>query len=267
MKRPRPVVVVLSALAALVAVFALAVPANAAGGTNYVALGDSYSSGVGAGDYTSESGSCDRSPNAYSALWAAAHSPASYVSVACSGAKTTDVIANQLSALSSSTSLVSITIGGNDVGFSNIMETCALDSTDDCVSAVQSAEDYANAHLAGLLDTVYSDISARAPSAHVVVLTYPDFYDLGPAVCVGLSDTAHAKIDEGIDLADSIISDTASSHGFTVGDVRDQFLGHQICDGSDSWLHSLNFSDVSESYHPTADGHSGGYLPVFTAAA
>ena len=34
--------------------------AHAAAPVNYVALGDSYSSGVGAGDYISSSGSCDR---------------------------------------------------------------------------------------------------------------------------------------------------------------------------------------------------------------
>lgn len=43
--------------------------------TGYVALGDSYSSGVGAGSYDSASGSCKRSSKAYPALWAAAHSP------------------------------------------------------------------------------------------------------------------------------------------------------------------------------------------------
>ena len=39
--------------------------------------------------------------------------------------------------------------------------------------------------------------------------------------------------------------------------------GHEICD-SGSWLHSVNFLDVSESYHPTAAGQSGAYLPVFS---
>ncbi len=75
----------------LALVIALAAAPRSGAGANYVALGDSYSSGVGAGDYTSESGGCDRSPNAYSALWAASNAPASYVSVACSGATTADV--------------------------------------------------------------------------------------------------------------------------------------------------------------------------------
>ena len=93
---------------------ALVVPACASSPVHYVALGDSYSSGVGAGDYTG--GSCRRSSHAYSALWAAEHSPASYRSAACSGATTASVLSGQLSAVTSDTTFVTITIGGNDVG-------------------------------------------------------------------------------------------------------------------------------------------------------
>ena len=74
------------AAALTLALVATAVPANAAT-VNYVALGDSYSSGVGAGNYYSSSGSCDRSPNAYPALWAAANSVTTFTFAACSGAK------------------------------------------------------------------------------------------------------------------------------------------------------------------------------------
>ena len=122
----RPAWLVLAAASALVLPFALA-PAASASSVNYVALGDSYSSGVGAGSYNSSSGSCDRSTNAYSQLWANANDPASYLSVACSGATTSTVISSQLSALSASTTLVSITVGGNDIGFASVMETCVLE--------------------------------------------------------------------------------------------------------------------------------------------
>ena len=105
----------------------LAANASATAADHYVALGDSYSSGVGAGSYISASGSCDRSTNAYSQLWVNSRHPAGYVSVACSGATTQDVLNSQISALSSGTTLVSITIGGNDVGFSSVMKTCVLD--------------------------------------------------------------------------------------------------------------------------------------------
>jgi lysophospholipase L1-like esterase len=246
----------------LVVVFA---PSAAADGANYVALGDSYSSGVGAGDYIGSSGSCDRSPNAYSQLWANANAPASYVSVACSGATTADVVNNQLSALNSSTTLVSITIGGNDENFAGIMEDCNLYGTDTCVNDINAAEADASANLPGRLGNVYSGIASRAPNARVVVLDYPDFYDLAND-CVGLSQTSRTKIDEGIDLVDSITANTASAYGFTFADVRGAFDGHEICDDN-RWLHSVNFLDFTESYHPTADGHSQAYYPVFAGAA
>jgi lysophospholipase L1-like esterase len=264
-RRSRSVTLLASLGAATVATLVLASPAHAATGDRYVALGDSYSSGVGAGSYTSSSGSCDRSTNAYSALWAAAHAPASYVSVACSGATTTSVINTQLSALSSTTTLVSITVGGNDVGFANIMQTCAIYGTTECVNAVQAAENLANAQLPGWLDNVYNGIRSAAPGARVVVLDYPVFYQLN-TFCVGLSATSHAKIDEGINLVDGILSAAAGRHGFRFADVRSIFVGHQLCSG-DKWLHALNLFDITESYHPTANGQSLGYLPVFTSVA
>lgn len=267
MRRSRSLAAAAAALvAALVAALALAGAASASPADRYVALGDSYSSGVGAGDYTDESGDCDRSPHAYSALYATAVAPASYVSVACSGATTGDVDATQLSALSADTSLVSITIGGNDVGFSDIMTTCVLYGESDCIAAVDSAEASARANLPGWLDTTYSGITTHAPNARVVVLGYPVFYDLSVSGCIGLSDASRAKIDEGIGLVDGIIADRAGAHGFAYGDVTPNFAGHQICDG-DSWLHSLNWLDIGESYHPTAAGQADGYYPAFAALA
>lgn len=265
MTRPRSLVLAGAAVAALIVALIPGAAQAATGG--YVALGDSYSSGVGAGDYISSSGSCDRSPNAYSALYNNAHHPSSYVSVACSGATTTDVNANQLSALSASTGLVSITIGGNDVGFANIMETCVLEGTDECVAAVNAAESKAQNQLPGLLNTTYNGIRSHAPNAKVVVLDYPVFYDLSASFCIGLSDESRTKIDEGINLADGIIKTAATSHGFSFADVRSQFVGHQLCSGGTKWLHSLNFTDITESYHPTAAGQSGGYYPVFNSVA
>src|ERR1700755_1935176 len=91
----------------LAAVIGAGIPAQAASAVHYVALGDSYSSGVGAG---STSGSCGQSPNAYAPLWGKANSPASFTFAACSSARTSDVISSQLSSLSASTTLVSITI-------------------------------------------------------------------------------------------------------------------------------------------------------------
>jgi lysophospholipase L1-like esterase len=266
--RPRSAASALVAGAAALAAAALPVlvpaPASAQPIVHYVALGDSYSSGVGAGNYIGSSGSCDQSTNAYPALWDAANQPASYVSEACSGATTATVLSSQLSALSAATTLVSITIGGNDVGFSSVMETCVLESTSSCVSAVNHAEALIASQLPGELDSVLSAISADAPNARVVVLDYPHLYDLNKSSsCIGLSTTDRTDLNQGGDQLDSRIRAAAAHHGDVFADVRGAFTGHEICDSS-SWLHSVNFLDVSESYHPTASGQSSAYEAVFS---
>lgn len=267
MRRSRLLSLTAAAATAAVLTLGLAVPALAAT-TNYVALGDSYSSGVGSGSYTSSSGSCDRSTLAYSQLWANANHPGSFTFVACSGAKTTDVINNQVAALSSATTLVSITIGGNDVNFAGVMQDCVLYSTSTCVSEINAAENTARTQLPGWLDNAYNAIRSHAPNARVVVLSYPRFYDTSVWWCIGLSGTDRSKINEGADVLDGVIQAAAARHGFAFADVRSRFAaGHEICDGGSSWLHSVDWTDIGQSYHPTSAGQSGGYLPAFSAAA
>ena len=182
----------LAALAfALVAALVLTGPAQAAGPA-YVALGDSYSAGNGAGNYISTSGDCHRSNSAYPALWASAHSPSSFTFAACSGAVTSDVLNSQLGGLNSSTGLVTITIGGNDAGFSDVITTCVTGSDSTCVSRVNAAETFVRSTLPGRLNSVYNAIRAKAPSARVVVLGYPDIYTLN-VFCIGLSATKDRK--------------------------------------------------------------------------
>ncbi|WP_206507622.1 SGNH/GDSL hydrolase family protein [Streptomyces chrestomyceticus] len=232
--------------------------------TDYVALGDSYSSGVGAGSYDSGSGSCKRSTRAYPALWAAAHKPASYHFTACSGARTGDVVANQLAPLNSGTDLVSITIGGNDAGFADTMTTCALQGETACLNRVATARAYVKQTLPGKLDQVYDAIDGKAPAARVVVLGYPRFYKLG-SCSVGLSEKSRAAINAAADDINAVTAKRAADHGFTFADVNTTFAGHEIC-SSAPWLHSVTLP-VENSYHPTANGQSKGYLPVFDSAA
>ena len=260
---------VLTSLGGLVTAVTAMPAAAAAAAVNYVALGDSYSSGLGAGSYISSSGSCDRSNNAYPEQWAAAHSPASFVSVACAGATTADVISSQLSALSASTTLVSLTIGGNDAGFSSTMETCVLRSTSSCVSAVSKAESIINGSLLSSLETTLQDIRAHAPSAKIVLLGYPELYDLSKSsTCIGLSTTDRTDLNGAADQLDTVMGNAAAAtSNVTFADVRSQFAHHEICDGSSSWLNSVNILSISSSYHPTASGQEQGYEPVFAAKA
>jgi lysophospholipase L1-like esterase len=265
MKFPRLVASAACAVSlAAAAITAASSPAYAST-TNYVALGDSYSSGTGTGSYDLDSG-CQRSSKAYAALWASSHSPASFKFVACSGAKTGDVLNNQISALSSSTTLVSITIGGNDAGFSSVMQTCVLGSDSSCTTAVNNAENYMRNTLPGNLSNLYGAMKSRAPSAHFVVLDYPHLYITNDTFCIGLSHTKHVALNGAADVLDGVISTAASNAGFTFDDVRSQFSGHELCSG-DGWLHAVDYTNIGNSYHPTATGHASGYLPVFSAKA
>lgn len=256
----------LSAVSVVILTFLLTLiglgPAHAAG-RDYVALGDSYSSGNGADAYITSSGDCHRSNNAYPAEWAAQHAPSSFGFVACSGARTTDVTNYQTGALSSSTDLVSVTVGGNDAGFSDVMYTCVTGSTSACESRIDEAEAYIRNTLPGRLDTTYDAIRSRAPSARVVVMGYPRMYIEPSWWCPGIGETKREAINDASDLLNSVISGRASAHGFVFGDVRPTFDTHELCSGDD-WLHDLQNPDW-ESYHPTARGHASGYLPVLNA--
>jgi len=241
--------------------------ARAASVSQYVALGDSYSSGVGAGSYISSSGSCERSSKAYPEQWSGADSPGSFVSVACSSATTADVVSSQVPALSASTTLVSITIGGNDAGFAQVMETCVLLPTSSCLNAVSTAEAFITSQLPAKLDNTLSAIRAHAPNARIVVLGYPDLYDLSnSSTCIGLSTKDRTALNGGADALDNALATAASANHDTFADVRGQFAGHEICD-SGSWLNSVDIFAISSSYHPNAAGQELGYLPVFTATA
>ena len=247
----------------LPAVRLLAAPAP----VRYVALGDSYAAGTGAGDGGSARSGCARSADAYPAQWARHHATASFTAVTCDGATTSGVISGQLAALSARTSLVSITIGGNDAGFSHVMKTCVLEFWDSaCQDAVASADAFIAGTLPGRLDATLRAIRARAPSARVVVVGYPDLYDLSrSADCIGLSTAKRTALDQGADALDRALSAAAARNGDVFADVRPGFAGHEICDSA-SWLNSVTFP-FGDSYHPTTAGQERGYLPAFTTAA
>lgn len=239
-------------------------PAHAAG-SRYVALGDSYSSGVGAGDYDPSSGACKRSTRAYPALWAAAHTPSAFAFAACSGATTTDVRTHQLGPLTAATGLVSVSAGGNDAGFGDVISTCVLYSESTCLQRVAQARTFVDHDLPGLLDTLYDAIRAKSARAHVVVVGYPHMYQVPGNCLLGLSDASRSAIDAAADDLDTVTAKRAADHGFTFADVRGAFRGHELCSDA-PWLHGLTLP-ADESYHPTATGQADGYLPVFAGAA
>lgn len=263
--RPIRVVPAVLSVVLLSLVTLLGAPSAGATGSGYAALGDSYSAGVGAGSYLSDSGGCKRSTKAYPYLWNSAHAPSSFAFVACSGATTGDVLDDQLSALNSATGLVSISVGGNDAGFTDVMTTCVLHSESACLSVIADARSYADHQLPPRLDRVYAAIRDRAPNARVVVLGYPHLYRIEGSCLFGIGDTRRAAINGAADELDSVMAKRAADAGFTFADVRGAFTNHEICSGS-SWIHSTTWP-IDESYHPNASGQAYGYLPTFSAAA
>lgn len=252
-----------AALCASVMAFAvsfLAAPAQA-GTDNYVALGDSYAAGTGAGDYSG--GSCFRSANAYPVLWRNANGPSSFKFVACGGATTDDVLGSQVGALSAATTLVSISIGGNDAGFGDVMLTCSTGSDAECVAAVDKAKAYMRDTLPGKLDATYAAIRAKAPNARVVVLGYPYIFNASP--CWWIGDVKKKAVNDGADLLSEVTEGRAVAAGFTYEDVRDNFAGHEVCT-STPWIHAVVWNGF-ESFHPTKTGQARGYYPAFRGAA
>lgn len=243
-------------LLSLVSVLAFAIPSQAATG-KYVALGDSYASGTGAGNYSG--GSCKRSANAYPQLWANSHAPSAFTFAACSGAVTADVLNSQVSAVTSDTALVTVEIGGNDAGFADVMITCNTSSDSTCVQRNNDAQNFARTTLPARLDNVYNAIRARTGGT-VIVVGYPRMYRLGGSCFLGLSDTKRSAINSSADVLASVISGRAAAHGFRFLDGRTAFSGHEICAARPYWLHSVNFSALDESYHPTVDGQNQGYF-------
>jgi hypothetical protein len=114
---------------------------------------------------------------------------------------------------------------------------------------------------------MFADIHKDAPNAKVVLLDYPDFYDTSVSICIGLSGADHTALNAGINDMDGVLQSAAARDGATFADVRSKFSGHELCDGSSDWLHSVDITNIGESYHPTASGQADGYLPVFTSAA
>lgn len=266
MSHPRRISTMAATLAAaLIASLAfLAAPAQAQT-FEYVALGDSYASGTGTRSYIDDGTSCQRSALAYPALFAAARG-GSFTFAACSGAKTGDVLNQQLGALSASTDLVTITVGGNDTGWAGVVQQCAYPAPITCDSQIAAAEQFIRNQLPGQLHAVYDAVGAAAPNAQVVVLGYPRLFNGQECnIITRISQAEQAKLNAAADLLADTIGLVAASHGFTYVDVRSAFNGHAVCDSTE-WLNGLSWP-ISESFHPNQAGHASGYYPLLAGVA
>ncbi len=247
--------------AVLGATFLLAVP-GALAADRYVALGDSYSSGVGTGSYTLSS-TCKRSVYAYPYLLSQQRPGTSLVFVACSGATTADLLANQLPSVDPSTTIVTVTIGGNDIGFADLIYQCTIA---DCSAALDSTRASLANVLGPRLDNVYGTIKGHAaPGAKIVVLGYPRiFASSGCLGSLGITATERTKANQLADALDQLIAARASAAGLTYKSALASFSKHAVCSWT-PWLNGLNIFNTVESYHPNRSGQKAGYLPLVRA--
>jgi len=172
----------------------------------------------------------------------------------------------QLASADPRSDLVTVTVGGNDVGFADVVATCVID-VDPC-SRLDGRVEAALSGLRATLEAAYRQIKARAPSARVLVLGYPQVIadpatvDLDSCPAAGTvvpgrritADDAKWLRDKGARLAD-VISRAAKAAGVTYVDVAGPFAGHEAC-GPDPWLSGVVIVEPKASFHPTAAGQA-----------
>ncbi|RXZ67114.1 SGNH/GDSL hydrolase family protein [Agromyces albus] len=215
----------------------------------YAALGDSYAAGVGGGGYLD---TCLTSPAGYPSLLSADPGVRHVALLACSGATTADVT-TQLSALTRQTKLITITVGGNDLGVDVLASACVAGTVDDCFAAVAVAQARLP-QLAADLASTFAAIGAAAPKATVVVTGYPLLFE-------SPTDPRKVAVNQGIMLLNDLIEATATGAGFLFVDVESAFAGHGL-DSADPWIHGLA---SPEAFHPTVAGYEA-YAAAIRAA-
>jgi len=252
--------VVISAFLALLGPLLVQLPAQAAA-PSYVALGDSYASGTGTRSYINDGSTCQRSTQAYPSLIATARGYALNFR-ACSGAQISDVTNTQLSALTSTTSYVTVSVGGNDAGFASVLTECAKPWwMSNCDARINTAQAYISNTLPARLDALYASIRTRAPGAKVVVVGYPRIFNGEDCnAFTWFSPAEEARLNQTADLLNARTASVAGARGFSFANPTNAFVGHAVCD-DDEWINGLS-SPISESYHPKANGHASGYTPT-----
>lgn len=217
----------------------------------YVALGDSYAAGVGAG---ARSGPCWRSQGGYP-LQVAASLGVDLSWQACIAATTVDVRRDQVRALGPRTRTVSITAGGNDVGFAPVLISAAEPSwVSDTDALIDRALVALRMGLPGLLDELYDDVRRAAPRADVLVTTYPRLFNGEDCSLFTFFDAEEMqRLNDAADELAHVVIEAAARAGFDCIDVREAFEGHAAC-AEHAWIHNVSWP-VEESFHPTPAGY------------
>ncbi|MEE4542708.1 SGNH/GDSL hydrolase family protein [Streptomyces sp. V4-01] len=247
-------------------------PAHHGPAVRYAALGDSYTSGP----YipTQVDANCARSDQDYPSLTAAAEHVAGFTDVSCSGATTAQMWqpqgANgpQLDAVDRGTTLVTVQIGGNDIGFSSIIATCAgLTASDPAGSPCKQHYGAGGVDQLTLnvlrtapeVDQVLRAVHSRAPHARVVVVGYPDLLPddavpcTSPIVPFAAGDFAYLRDTE--KKLNAMLRIEALIHGDEYADTYTPTIGHDMCKpAADRWVEPLAPASPAAPAHPNAKG-------------
>ncbi|MGV9994871.1 SGNH/GDSL hydrolase family protein [Streptomyces sp. NPDC003374] len=270
---------------ALLAVSATPAAAHGPGpgrATDYVSLGDSYTSGPGIPRQVDAG--CARSDRNYPSLVAAQRGVSTFKDVSCGGATTAEMWkpqgANdaQLNALGRGTDLVTVQIGGNDIGFGSIISTCARlgsqqPAGDPCRQYYTSSGVdrlmLAVAQTAPKVDRVLRAVHARAPHARVLVVGYPDLLpDDGsgcfPSVPFASGDFPYLR-DTGKRLNLMLRLVAGWNHAEYVDTYRPT-VGHDMCKApADRWIEPLQPAAPAAPAHPNAAGEQAMARAVLAA--
>lgn len=256
--------------------------------TDYVALGDSYVAGPGIPKQSGLPLGCARSDSDYPSVVRATLRPAKFRDVSCSGATTAHLTGAQpvaggpnpaqLSALTGSTDLVTLGIGGNDIGFGQIIITCGkLSSGKPLGSACrdhygQSGADGLEARIkaaAPKIDAVLAAIRERAPRARVLLVGYPVILpDSGPGCypVVPFSPGDVAWLRETEKGLNDMLADRAERGGAEFVDTYGPSVGHDVCQvPGRKWVEGLLPTSPAAPAHPNALGMRNSAAAVLRA--
>jgi lysophospholipase L1-like esterase len=255
---------------ALVLLAAPAAEASTSHKLHVAALGDSYASGTGAGNYVAGTeGICWRSNNSSSAVNVAALRSAGVVvefaNATCSGATIAALHQPfkgqpaQLDVLRSDTDVVQLTIGASDIEFASYGGLCIQS---DCSGAPTDAMLAKLPALTQSLTTALADIHARSPHARIVLAGYgrqlnpgpnPVGAQLDPICGDGVVSAAERldgnRVSSALDDALRTASRTARARGVNVtfvspfkdraGNVLPAFVGHSLCESGAPYYRGL----------------------------
>ena len=285
---PRPLVLTICAVA-----MALALPAAAAQADPgpYVALGDSFTAGPLIPNQVGEPAGCARSDHNYPSIVAAATGAAQFVDRSCSSATTVHMTSPQGVTLGSNppqfdglrpdTGLVTVGIGGNDVGLVGAAVTClelgALAPTGTACRTNFAKPDGGDklidqiAATAPKIAAVLQGIHARSPGARVLLVGYPAAAPRDGKGCyplVPLSDDDMTYLEGMLRRTNTMLAEQAAANDAEYVDTYEDSTGHDVCKPIGTrWFEGLVPMSLAFPVHPNALGEASMARSVLRALA